>query len=219
MNRIPFFARKFPRLNAVLLALVGMAIFLFPALPRDLSHYFYPPVFTAIFLSAAFSFKGKRKPVVIFALGLTVVFWIATLSNQEVLKTAVRCLQIGFFVFLVAGLIKEISSQAAVNSTVIVDAITGYLLLGFAYSLCVTVVAMLIPGAYHLTAGNASIGVDRVSESIYYTFVTYSTTGYGDILPLHPVAKSLAILVGISGQLYIAIIIAMLVGKYSSIKS
>ena len=130
----------------------------------------------------------------------------------------VRCFQIGFFVFLVAGLIREISSQPSVTTIVIVDAITGYLLLGFAFSLFVTVVALLNPGAYQLVSDTPGSGVDRVSESIYYTFVTFSTTGYGDILPKHPLAKSLAILIGISGQLYIAIIIAMLVGKYSATK-
>ncbi|RLD54311.1 MAG: hypothetical protein DRJ05_14905, partial [Bacteroidetes bacterium] len=50
---------------------------------------------------------------------------------------------------------------------------------------------------------------------IYYTFVTISTLGYGDITPQGDIGKSLAILISVSGQLYIAIIIAMLVGKFS----
>jgi hypothetical protein len=53
-------------------------------------------------------------------------------------------------------------------------------------------------------------------EYIYYTFVTFTTLGYGDIIPLQPISKSLALLISISGQIYIAIIIAMLVGKYAS---
>jgi hypothetical protein len=51
---------------------------------------------------------------------------------------------------------------------------------------------------------------------LYYTFVTYTTTGYGDILPASQFAKTFTILIGISGQLYVAIIIALLVGKFSA---
>jgi hypothetical protein len=51
-------------------------------------------------------------------------------------------------------------------------------------------------------------------EYMYFSFVSFTSTGYGDYLPLVPAAKSLSILISITGQLYIAIIIAMIVGKY-----
>ncbi len=56
----------------------------------------------------------------------------------------------------------------------------------------------------------------HLHEYIYYTFVTFTTLGYGDIVPLVPISKSLSLVISISGQFYIAIIIAMLVGKYAS---
>jgi hypothetical protein len=206
-------------LNAILLALVIVAVFILPAFRGEYTRFLYPPVFTAIFLSAAFTFSKKRKPVVMVALGLTLLLAISIISDWEILKTILRGLQFLFFLFLVGGLIQDISTQPRVSSRVIVDAITGYLLLGFALSLFVTVVALLIPGAYQVGANASTSEVDKVGESIYYTFVTFSTTGYGDIIPVHSVAKSLAILIGISGQLYIAIIIAMLVGKYAAEKN
>ena len=49
---------------------------------------------------------------------------------------------------------------------------------------------------------------------MYFTFINLTTTGFGDFLPLTPLAKSLSVLISITGQLYTAIIIAMLVGKY-----
>ena len=51
---------------------------------------------------------------------------------------------------------------------------------------------------------------------LYYTFMTFTTTGYGDIAPTHPISKSLAVLISVVGQLYVAVVIAMLVGKYAS---
>ena len=55
-----------------------------------------------------------------------------------------------------------------------------------------------------------------ISDYNYYSFVTLSTLGYGDISPQIPISKSLAILETIVGQLYLTIIIALLVGKLLS---
>jgi voltage-gated potassium channel Kch len=55
-----------------------------------------------------------------------------------------------------------------------------------------------------------------VSNYIYFGFVTLTTLGYGDVVPLTPAAKSLAIFTSITGQMYVAIIIAALVSKYLS---
>jgi hypothetical protein len=66
---------------------------------------------------------------------------------------------------------------------------------------------------------DANDQVDNFSTYLYYGLVTLSTLGYGDIVPTMPFSKSLAILTSISGQLYIAIIIAMLVGKFASQKN
>jgi hypothetical protein len=56
--------------------------------------------------------------------------------------------------------------------------------------------------------------VSYFGDYLYHGFVNYTTLGYGDILPQVPFAKSLAILMSVSGQIYLAVIIAMLVGKY-----
>ena len=47
---------------------------------------------------------------------------------------------------------------------------------------------------------------------IYYSFITLTSTGYGDITPLHPYVRSLATFEAITGQLYLAVLIARLVG-------
>lgn len=220
MINITWLDRRFPRVNILLLILVIFPIFIIPALPRGYTAYLYPPFFTGIFLCAAFSINTKRRKMVYFAVMLTVLFWIAYIGNWHNLKMFIRFLQIFFFFFMVAALVREISGNPTVTKTVIVDAITAYLLLGFAFSLLVTVVNQLIPGSYSLvqTGANAK-DFDPIRQNIYYAFVTFTTTGYGDILPVAPVAKSLAILISIAGQLYIAIIISLLVGKFSASRS
>jgi voltage-gated potassium channel len=56
----------------------------------------------------------------------------------------------------------------------------------------------------------------HLSESMYFGFVTLASLGYGDIVPLKPYTRSLATLIAISGQLYIATIIGILIGKFAS---
>jgi voltage-gated potassium channel len=218
--KIEWWTRKFPRINALLLILVIFPIFIIPSLPASWSGYLYPPFFSGIFITAAFSIQAKRKTVLFTALLLAALFLIAHIGNWYQLKIIIRSLQILFFFFMVTALIKEISQSPEVNKTVIIDAITGYLLLGFAFSLLITIVSSLHPGAYNVLQNTeiASKNLDAIREYIYYTFITFTTTGYGDIVPISPLAKSLAILIGIAGQLYIAIIISMLVGKFASVK-
>jgi hypothetical protein len=60
----------------------------------------------------------------------------------------------------------------------------------------------------------SSVGTDRQAELLYFSLVTLSTIGYGDIVPLHGVVRMLAALEGISGVLYIAITVALLVNAY-----
>ena len=88
-------------------------------------------------------------------------------------------------------------------------AIAVYLLLGLAWAYAYQLLAYLDPGAYS-GAVTASGGF---SSWTYFSFVTLATLGYGDIAPVHPVARSLATAEAITGQLYLAILIARLVSE------
>jgi hypothetical protein len=129
-----------------------------------------------------------------------------------------RSLQIGYFIVLVIAMVREIAKSEQVDEQVIVNAITAYFLLGIALSLVVTIVGGLVPGSYNIDILPLT-DKDRyhsIREVMYYTFTTYTTTGYGDIIPQSAVARSLAMVIASAGQLYIAIILAMLVGKFSA---
>ena len=124
-----------------------------------------------------------------------------------------------FFMIIVARFIMQIAITKEVDSKVIIESINGYLLLGLAYAILVALVMQNIENAYRFPEVITIYGNDSVHlhEYIYYTFVTFTTLGYGDIIPLIPISKSLSLLISVSGQIYVAIIIAMLVGKYASI--
>jgi hypothetical protein len=120
-------------------------------------------------------------------------------------------------VWIVTALIIQIARTKNVTARVIIEAINGYLLLGLVFTLMVGLVMAYQQEAFNLPGRKlvASQEADPLSDYVYYTFVTFATLGYGDILPKTPAAKSLAILIAVVGQLYVATIIAMLVGKYA----
>ncbi len=209
---------QFPFKSSLLLLLNVFTVFVIPVFPPALYYIIYPLCFTGIFLIAAWSLQKHRKEVTVATLALVTILWISIFAEFRVLTIIVRIIQFLFFFFLVTRLVLQIANTSMVTGRVIMDSIIGYLLMGLAFSTLVILSSFISPGSYNfnsLTLTNTKQFVP-VSDYIYYTFITYTTTGYGDFLPLTPIAKSLAMLIGVSGQLYVAIIIAILVGKYAS---
>jgi len=89
----------------------------------------------------------------------------------------------------------------------IVGSAAAYLLLGFAWAELYRLLAAVVPGAIAASNGAA---LDR-SHFHYFSIVTLTTLGYGDITPVHPLGRSLAMLEALTGQLFPAILIARLV--------
>ena len=85
-------------------------------------------------------------------------------------------------------------------------AIAVYLLLGFIWAQAYELVTLWHPGAFTgAVDGSGSL------PWTYYSFVTLTTMGYGDIMPVHPLARAVAVLEALTGQLYLAIMLARLV--------
>ena len=86
-------------------------------------------------------------------------------------------------------------------------AVAAYLLLGVTWGYAYALVALLRPGAF---SGPVDVA-DGPRAFYYFSFVTLATLGYGDVLPVHPAARSLATLEAVTGTLYLAILLARLV--------
>lgn len=206
--------------NALLLLCLVLMIFFGPVLAFSYHQLVYSILFSSIFILSALSLQHNRRNLLIgFAVLLTVSTWITFLIDFQILFLVSRAGQGVFFVFIVIQLIKQTAKASDVNVRVIADSINGYLLVGIIYSIVMFSFVRFQPEAFHFPEGNDGIDRADMSKMFYYTFVTYTSTGYGDILPVHPAARSFATLISVTGQLYIAIIIAMLVGKFSSIRT
>lgn len=205
--------------NNILLVLLVAMLFFTPLLPIEQHFHAYSGLFSAILLASAFSLQTeRRKSVLSIAVALVILEWVAIQINHSLLTAFTRVPQVLFFVIIVFGLIRQTATSKKVTERVIVDSISGYLLVGLVYAIVVFAIFRLHPDVLRFPEGTLDPAhlKGKMSDIVYYTFVTYTTTGYGDILPATPGMKSLGTLISATGQLYIAIIIALLVGKFAS---
>lgn len=207
--------------NSVLLLFVIFIIFFVPFFPIETHKFLYSLSYTIIFLLSALALSKYRSRIFGLAFIVIIVEWISELLNLSILIELSFILNICFFMLIVVLLIRQIAQAKQVTPHVIMESINGYLMLGLAFSILIALVCAIDLNAYsfkHL-ADQMDPSVSYASNYIYFGFVTLTTLGYGDIAPLTPVAKSLSNFISISGQMYVAIIIAVLVGKYLSQKS
>lgn len=169
--------------------------------------------FAMIFLSASYSIKRGRTGLFYFAIGVIVLRESSIhLIHNKYLDSVATLTSVLFFLNIVIRLIHQVARSKNVSRDVILESINGYLLMGLSGSILFALVGRVQEHAFSFSNPR----VHDFSEFIYFGFITQTTIGFGDIIPVSDLARLLAIIMGISGQLYIAIIIAMLVGKYLS---
>lgn len=126
---------------------------------------------------------------------------------------------IGLVAFVVVNLLRFVLRAPSVDAEVICASISAYLMLGLIWTMAYWLVEQLTPGAF---AFNTTTGTKETMEgfnAFYFSFITLSTVGYGDITPVSKVARMLAAMEAITGLLYVAVLIARLVAIYSTPKS
>lgn len=125
--------------------------------------------------------------------------------------------ELALFVFLALAIFNTLR-QVAVGNDISPNRIIGatcvYLMLGVLWSVAYSVLEFSQPGSFAGLTEQATPAWNP--DWIYFSFVTITTLGYGDILPLTQSARSLAFAEAIVGQFYIAVLVAGLVGAYIS---
>jgi len=119
------------------------------------------------------------------------------------------------FMFLVtaAWLVgSQVLLTGSVDLNKIVGSVALYLLLGLIWSIVYTVLLEFFPDSF--TGIEAKNWYDNLPKTTYFSFVTLTTLGYGDISPARPLAEILVVLEAVSGMFYLAVIVASLIGTF-----
>jgi hypothetical protein len=102
-----------------------------------------------------------------------------------------------------------------VTTNRIVGSVCIYLLIGMFFTFVYAALGILVPGAFDI--GGRTLGkMETFRDYLYYSYITLTTTGYGDMLPMSPITKMLAVVEAIVGPMYLAIMIARLIGMQIS---
>jgi len=144
--------------------------------------------------------------VIAAALILRWASWFMASTVLAQLEALFLCLSFGMLALVILG---QVFRDGPITSHRIQGAIAVYLLLGLAWAAAYELVELRHRGAF---AGSFT-GAQVEQAWLYFSYATLSTVGYGDIVPVHAFARSLAVLEALVGQLYPAILIARLVSQ------
>lgn len=204
--------KNLPNHTYLILGII-LFVFVFPIIDNaSVLDIFGPLSFTIILLSVFSIIETKKQKkmlwlyiLILISIGLV---WMPYIGEWKYYTYLSFLFNISVFSSATIIMISEIVKSKEVDTKLIMEAISGYLLLGVMFSLTNSIVYTLLPQSFDLSEG------DRISDIIYFSFVSLTTIGYGDISPKTDVARVVSVFFGLCGQLYLTIIMAFIIGKY-----
>jgi len=172
---------------------------------------------TAIILVAVWSMEHYRFPFSL-KVGLTLMFVMVEggelLFENFHLGTVQLVSLVVFSLLTIIMASRQVLLTGAVDSNKIVGAICIYLLMGIAWAEAYLLVERIFPGSIPALSGEN--WRHHVEDALYFSYITLTTLGYGDISPVQPLARYLAYIQAVVGQFYLAIVVASLIGARMS---
>jgi len=204
----------------ILLCLILGLLLLVPILQRFVAMRIFLDIFlSAIFISMVCT-VGSKKGHVIAALVLAIVMvtllWLSHFYSSKGIAAICMITGMLFIAVVITSILAFMFKSAAVNSEIIYAAILLYLLAALMWAFGYTFLELIDPTSFN-------IDLNRLESYVllfqYYSFVTITTLGYGDVTPVSEVAKAFSVLEAVVGQLYLVVVVAWLVGMYVSQRS
>lgn len=175
--------------------------------------------FSVIFILSIYTISQKKRHIlfgVILVTPALFAVWSRYFEVSQAMITIGNIFGVCFFAFMALNILKYVFAAQEVTRETISGAIVVYLLMGLMWGFIYTVLEKLYPGSFAIAH---DVDQDLRSHLIYYSYVTITTLGYGDITPVGLQAQSLSIVEAITGQIYLVVLVAWLVGMYVSRKS
>jgi hypothetical protein len=217
------------RYSVLLAAIVALLISspilreLRPSTGTGLAEIGLTAVFVVLLLSAIPVVGQKRSTFVIAVLlsGITIILYVVTLFFDDPWITIVeQIFTSAFLTVTLVAILRFVFITRRVTLETIWAALCVYLLLGLVWASVYSIVDIVQPESFLVSwektddPGRMRFGTRHSSFAIYYSFVTMSTLGYGDIVPKTPTTRMLAAIQAIIGQFYLTVLVARLVALH-----
>ena len=204
----------------ILLVLILFMLVLTPFLDEFVQTRILRDVFlTAIFIFIIYSIRLKRSQAIIafvLALPLIVATWSAYFVEIKSLSLLTRIFGAFFFAYAAINILRIIANSEQVTSETIFAAIVAYMLIALMWAFLYMILELVSPGSFSFP----EMGFREESMRFeYFSFITITTLGYGDITPLTNQASALTLIEAVVGQIYLVVLVAWLVGMHVSQRS
>lgn len=205
------------------LLLFFLAFMLAPLLSSDLGRFLSTFFFSLILLSGIATVSKKLLPRIgagIMALLTFVLIWLKHFNPEShSLQTASAIVSLCYLAMLTWVFLRFVFKDGPVTGSRVQGAVATYILIGMTWAAIYRLLELQLPGSLFIapTAAGLSVFVHE-TEFTYFSFVTLTTLGYGDIIPVHPAARMFVIIEALIGQLFPATLLARLVSLQISQK-
>jgi hypothetical protein len=171
--------------------------------------------FTLILVSAAlagWSDPHSRRLILLAAALPLLLLWLELFYKAPLFSLLSGAVRLGMVAVFAAVLLGRVLAAGPVTGARIKGAVAVYLMIGVIWEEAYRVISIAAPGALSIT--NADFySVKHTAELLYFSFSTLTTMGYGDVVPINPVARALANAEAIVGQMYIVLLIGRLLSQ------
>jgi hypothetical protein len=203
---------------AYLLASLTALIFAYPVISdRPVAGFILVILFATTPVTGVYAISDrKRTTVIATALAIPAIlsifghfFFKSGLISDGIFLGLITI----YYAFTTAAIIGHIFRKRKVDADTIISAVSAYLMIGLTFAVAFMLVQYRSGGAFSESTGDHIIGWH---DMFYYSIVTLTTLGYGDISPTIPISRSLATFEAVCGVMYMSILIAKLVSDYQS---
>ena len=176
-------------------------------------------LFSIIFITTIYAATQKRSHQIIAAIlfiPTILALWSEEIPISNTLVTIGYICGLILFAFAVISILEYIFSTQVVTRQTISAAIVVYLLIALMWTFIYRLIEILYPASFAIAHAKL---LDAENIYLYFSLVTITTLGYGDITPIGRQAASLAVLEAVTGQMYLVVVVAWFVGMHVSRKS
>jgi len=149
------------------------------------------------------------------------VSWVTLEVVYLFLQVEALVIMVGLVALVFVALVgfiamRDVLYGGEVDQNRLMGAMCVYLLIGLAWAFAFTLLHIVSPTSFEGIAAPTTEAHAKAIQFLYYSFVTLTTLGYGEITPASPVAQTLAYMEAVTGQFYLTILVAALVGMLLS---
>lgn len=203
----------FHKYRFLCLFIILISFCLFKAINAQLGYFEQISIIFSVLILSNLFIIGQKENLLVSSVSTLIILMIAlyllSLYYDKLVIDYLRLsIVIGFLILMTYLCLYYTAQDKTISITTLFGSICAYLFIGLVFAYIYLLIELLSPSSFSgLEKGNEAKG-------IYFSFITLTTVGFGEIVPLKPIAQTITWLESFCGQIYLAVIIGQMIGRY-----